>query len=209
MNIKEMEQFINQVKSVISSKIVIDNESNIEEIHVLSNTNRGPKQISRDIQTILVSKFGVDIDYKKISIAQIDEGTVDGSDFRLRLGKIEYTTSGNRTLVKVVLEKDDKFYEGEVSGISTLNNSRRMLVSATLKAVEKFIGIEDNLIYEDVKVINLAGKEAVITAVVFLASFGEQLLSGCAFVNRDMKEAIVKSTLDAVNRVVVKYFSES
>jgi len=209
LDIREIEQFIKQIMSVISCKIVTDDSGNVEELHILADTKRSPKQISRDIQSSLISKFDYEIDHKKISIAQIDERTVEDTDFRLKLKTIEYSTSGTRADVKVILEKEDSYFEGESSGANTTYNSQRLLSTATLKAVESFLGIEDNFILEDITVSNLAGREVVVTAITFIADFGEQMFSGCAFVNRDKKEAVVKSTLDAINRRVVKYYSES
>jgi len=209
MEIKEMEQLIKQVKSVLSCKIVIDSDSNVEELHILSDMKRSPKQISRDIQSLLISRFGLEIDYKKISIAQIDEETLEDKAFRLKVKTIEFTTSGTKANVKVTLAKDEDVFQGEITGVNTLSNSNRMLATATLKAVEGFLGLEDNFILEDIKAITLAGREAVVTAITFIAEDNEQLFSGCAFINRDKKEAIVKSTLDAINRRVIKHLSES
>ncbi|EOC99660.1 hypothetical protein [Caldisalinibacter kiritimatiensis] len=205
MQIKEIESFLEQIKSVISCKVIVDKEDNIEEIHILSDINRSPKQVSRDIQSGLISKFGIDIDHKKISIAQIDEKSVAERNFRLKIKTIEYTTSGYKGKVKVVLEKDEELFIGETSGPNTKYNSQRMIASATLKAVEKFLSIENNLILEDIKITSLAGREVVVTAISFISDYGEQLFSGCSIVNRDIKEAVVKSTLDAINRRIVKH----
>lgn len=208
MDFKEIEVFISQLKSVISCKIVAKDDL-VEEIHILSDTERNPKQISRDIQTVLMSRFGLDIDYKKISIAQIYEKPDMSKDFRLKLKCINFTTLETMAEVKVVLENDDGDYEGNVSGINTLMNSQRLLSSATLKAVENFLGTEGHFVLEDIGIMNLAHKEIVVTAINFIADSKEQLLSGCAFINKDIREAAVKSTLDAINRRVVKYYHES
>ncbi len=209
MNIKEMEQLINQISSVISCKIVIDDQNNIQEIHVLSNVKRGPKQISRDIQSILISKFGLNIDYKKISVAQIDENMSEDIDFRLKLSSIQYSLSESKAIIKVTLEKEGKHYEGQASGIQTKHNSEKMIATATLKAVENFLGIEDMFIIEDLKTVNIAHRDVVVTAIIYINEYEEQFFTGCASVNRDKKEAIVKSTLDGINRKIMKYYNEN
>ncbi|KGG80095.1 hypothetical protein [Caloranaerobacter azorensis] len=207
MVIKDIEQFINQIKSVLSCKIVADENGSIQEIHILSDTKRSPKQVSRDVQSGLISRFGLDIDHKKISIAQIDEKVAENKDFRLKLKTIEFSTLGTKVFIKVILEKDEEVFEGEISGINTVSNSQRLLGTAALKAVEKFLGTEDNFILEDIKTIELAGREVVVSAVTFVTNNYEKLLSGCAFVNRDKKEAVVKATLDAINRSIIRHYS--
>lgn len=209
MNIKDIEQFIKQIKSIISCKVVVDENENIEEIHILSDVGRSPKQLSRDIQSGLISMFDIDIDHKKISIAQINDKAINEKDFRLKVKSIEYSTSGTKANVKVLLEKEEEIFEGECSGANSTYNSQRMLANATLRAVENFLGIEDNFILEDIKIVQLAGREVVVTAITFIAEYGEQIFAGCSFVNRDKKDAVVKSTLDAINRRVVKYHSDN
>lgn len=209
MNIKELEQFIMQIKSIISCKIVVDEGENIQEIHILSDTSRSPKQLSRDIQSSLISMYGLDIDHKKVSIAQINDKSINDRNFRLKVKSIEYSTVGTKADVKVILEKCDEIFEGEYSGVNSIYNSQRIIANATLKAVESFLEIDDTFLLEDIKEIQLAGKDAVVIAVTFVSEYGEQIFSGCSFVNSDRREAVVKATLDAINRRVMKYHNDN
>jgi len=209
MDIKGIEQLIRQIKSVISCKIVVDDDDNIREIHILSDTSRSPKQLSRDIQSSLISMYGLNIDHKKISIAQIDDRSIGDKSFRLKVKSIEYSTNGTKANGKVTLEKNDEIFEGEYSGVNSKNNSQRIVANATLKAVEKFLEIDYSLLFEDIKEIQLAGKDAIVIAIAFISEYGEQIFSGCSFVNSDKREAVVKATLDAINRRVMKYHNDN
>ncbi|QNO13764.1 hypothetical protein HYG86_02805 [Alkalicella caledoniensis] len=199
-----METYLCKLNSVISAKIVLSNENEIIELHILADDNRHSKQISRDIQSLLISKFDMDIDHKRISIAQIKGEKVDLKDFRLKIGSIEFSTIEKRATVKVVLEKDDKVFEGVASGPNTSSNSLKLLGIASLKAVEQFVNCPNTFILEDIKTYNLAGKELIVVGITYLDSSSEQLLSGSAYVHRDIKEAVVKATLDAINRPMLK-----
>lgn len=205
INVKEVEEFIRQIKSVLSCKLVTDDSDNILEIHVLSDTKRAPKQISRDLQSGLISKFGIEIDYKKVSIAQIDDKTLDSQGDRLILKTIEFTSAGVKADVKVTLERKEEVFEGTTSGVNTVNNSSRLIVTATLNAIESYLGIDDNFIVEDIKTIEIGGKEVVVVSVTFVSAYSEQSFVGCAFSNRDKNEAVVKATLDAINRRIIKH----
>lgn len=204
ITMETVEQYLKQVKSVISCKIITDAENNIEEMHIVSNMQRSPKQISRDIQSILISKFGIHIDHKKISIAQIFDESIDQRDFRLKIKGIQYTTAGNKSDIKVVLEKDEENFEGVCAGINSTHNINRMLARAALSAVESFCGLQDIFVLEDVKSASVAGKEVMVVIVTSVLEYSEQELAGSALVTRDKKEAVVKATLDAVNRYIVK-----
>lgn len=204
MDVREIEQYLLQVKSVKSCRIQVDQGGSIQEIHVVSDLKRSPKQVSRDIQSVLISRFGLNVDYKKISIAQIKQDMAEYSDFRLKLKTIEYSIVDKRSEVRVILEKGEEPYEGIASGPNTSNNILRILGEATLRAVESFFGIDETFLLEDVKSVSLAGREAVIVAVTSVFDGGEQMLSGSAMVNNDKKEAVVKAALNAVNRVILK-----
>jgi hypothetical protein len=208
MIFKDIEQCIKQVKSVISCKIIADDTDNIQEIHIVSNMSRSPKQISRDIQSILISNFGLDIDHKKVSIAQIDEDTIENKNFRLKLKAIGYATTGTRVEVKVSLEKDDEVFDGMASGANTSYNTCRLLAKATLNAVENFCNVSDTFILEDVNPSTIAGREVMVVAVAFISADSEQLFTGSALVNRDKNEAVVKATLGAINRNIAKCYRD-
>lgn len=206
MDTREAEQYIKQIKAVESCKIILGSDFSIDEIHIVSTMRRSPKQISRDVQSILISRFGIDIDHKKISIAQIDTDLLPHG-CRLRLKTIEYSITEGKANIRVVLDKDDELYEGVFSGVNTVYNTSRMLAKATLFAVEKYCGIEDTFVLEDIKTAAIAGNEVVVVAVSLISTNQEQILTGSALVTRDKKEAIVKATLDAVNRSIIKYES--
>lgn len=209
MQIKKAEELISKLKSVISSKIIVNKQNKIEELHILANTQREPKQISRDVQSVLISEFGIEIDYKKISIAQIDESIIDTNDYRLKFTRVQYSITGKKANIEVVLEKDDQHYIGKATGLQTRYNSEKMIATATLRAIENFLGTEDMFVTEDVKVIEMANKEVVITGIVLFSDNEEQFFTGSATIERDKKEAIVKSTLDGINRKVMKYCNEN
>lgn len=204
MMIKEMENFINKIDCVISSRIVL-NDDKIEEVHIVSNMEKNPKQLCRDIQSILISKFDINIDHKKISVAQVkDESAVPFNSFRLKLNSIEQSTRSNIFEAKVVLEKNGTCYEGTSSGPHSSSNVHKLLALAVLNAVENFFGTKNIFILEDVLKVMLTGKEAFITLITTFINGEELLLSGSSVVGRNNDEMIVKSTLDAINRVIHK-----
>ena len=70
------QEMINKINGVISTKIIHE-DNDIQEMHILANTLRSPKQIVRDIESILLTSFDYRIDRKVISIAQIETDDCD------------------------------------------------------------------------------------------------------------------------------------
>ena len=68
---KDIEQLVNQVQGVISSRVVQQGEE-VVEIHVLTDTSRAPKQLVRDIESAILVKLGQQIDYKPVSYTHLD-----------------------------------------------------------------------------------------------------------------------------------------
>lgn len=204
MSIEMIENNLEKLDSVISCKIIQGENDIINEIHVVSNGKRNPKQLCRDIQSILIATHKLDIDYKKISIAQIEDNNVGKLENRLRIKSLSFDNEGSRASVKVSLSDAIDTYEKSLIGINSVRNIERMLVDATLKNIEEALGYEDTFILEDVRSIPISSEKAVVVVVMCMAEESETKFCGCCLVRSDYKEAIVKATLDAINRYTAK-----
>ncbi|WP_407306527.1 hypothetical protein [Desulfosporosinus sp. SB140] len=203
-SIQDWEQAIKQIKSVITARINANNQGDIEEVHILAGSGRAPKQVVRDVESVLVAQFGLQIDHKKISVAQI--GDDDENAFaivessRPKLVGVTIRTVNGMAEVKVELLTGDKLIEGTAEGPSSSFNKLRLFVEATLKALTPLTLDKFLFVTEDVGITHLAKQQIALVSITLIASTGEQSLTGCALVRNDDREAVVKATLDAVNR---------
>jgi hypothetical protein len=203
-----LQELINDVEGVVSSKVKFDEKGNAIEIHVLADKSRNAKQIVRDIQSAVTAKFGLDIDHRIISIAQLNCDGVLSRELRLIYKGMEMVSRGLDLEVKVILSYRDKDYEGSFKGINTSRNINRIVAQATLQAISEFINFGEAFIVEDVKDVKMANNSVVNVAITYIDRNGEQLLIGSSIVSGDMKEAVVKATLDAVNRRITRLMSK-
>lgn len=204
------EEALRQIRGVISVKIIADSAGLIQEIHVLAGPDRSPKQVVRDIESVFMVNFGVTIDHKKISVAQLRESENDVLGYsrdglnsfipRPRIAGVTMISGGRITEAIVMLEVGGTQFEGTSSGPGTSGNRLRLVSQATLMALENYLEGVGNFITEDVSVIIVSGCQAVISSVSLMTNAGEERLIGAAFVNNDEREAVVKATLAAVNR---------
>ncbi|MEY8284997.1 hypothetical protein AALA13_14410, partial [Lachnospiraceae bacterium 50-23] len=74
----------------------------------------------------------------------------------------------------------------------------------TLIAVHQYIDGEHIFAIEDIEKVKIGKKDAVIVAVGVIYSEYEEVLLGSALVKSDVREAVVKATLDALNRKLPK-----
>lgn len=204
VKMKQMENVLNSIPGVLSTKIVFDQHEEIEEMHIMATTDRNPKQISRDIQSIMLAKFDLDFDHKKISIAQVAETNLKRPEKRIEIEEISYHLNGTMMKVGVKLKQDDTIYYAVEEGFNTLNNAHRIISTATINALQKVM--KGNCVFSvaDIEKVIIAKREVMIVAVSVINYHQEELLVGSAVIKSDVKEAIVKATLDAINRKLVR-----
>ena len=200
--INEYEEVIKKIKDIVSAKIVTNENGQIEEIHVLANPNRNPKQLVRDIESTLMATYGSQTDHRKISIAQIDNHYELDKMSRLIFDRLESTVWGTLFEIKVVLkEKNGNEYHGTSKGVRSASNKLRLAACATLNAAEQYIKSPNIFNIEEVMVSDIANHDIVIVGVSKITTLGEEILPGVAVVKEDLNETIVMATLCAVDGV--------
>jgi hypothetical protein len=70
--VEKAEDAIRGLRDVESATIQSEGDA-IREIHVLTRSNRPPKQIVRDVQTVLQARFNRSIDYRVVSVAYLTQ----------------------------------------------------------------------------------------------------------------------------------------
>lgn len=204
MDLVVIENNLEMIDSVVSCKIIASEGDQIDEIHIVSNDTRGAKQIARDIQSVLVATYNIPVDHKKISIAQIADNNLKKAEHRLRLEGISHDILGTKAALKVIIRNTNNIYENTISGMNTTRNIERMLVDVTLKTVEEACNCNDTFIFEDIRTTPVSNDKVVIVVIMGLVDGVEQRLCGSCLIKNNYEVAIVKATLDAVNRVVTK-----
>ena len=113
--INEIENTICNIKGVQAARIIAD-DNGLEEIHVISMNSKSSKQICRDIESAILAKHGISVDYRKISIAQVAPKDEMPKVFRPLIKSVNIETSGLKVRVMVSLQSDSKDYEGISTG---------------------------------------------------------------------------------------------
>ncbi|MCM8711498.1 hypothetical protein M2651_10745 [Clostridium sp. SYSU_GA19001] len=198
MDFNAYQNMIAKIDGVINVKIIDENEE-IKEVHILANNLRAPKQIVRDIESSLMAAYGYRIDRKLISIAQIQ--TEDSETLRrIKYSGINLKTEGIALECSVNLIYEGEEYCELVNGIKTAANRKKIVADATVKTIEKILGQAYLFNVEDVILSSSRDINFVSVLVNMVVNEGEHIMVGSAIVRHDINEAIVKATLDAVNR---------
>lgn len=202
--IEDFQNTIQKLAGVINANVISD-ESGMREIHVLTDQSRHPKQISRDVQSVYAAKYGSVIDRKMISIAQIEVDLPKKSITRILVDEVKYQIgSESQAKVNVTLRHDDEIFKGVATGVHTTRNSKRLVIDATLKGLNELFGSSQDIVLEDFETVKLAGSDVYNVALCAINGTSEEIHVGSAIVRGDDKEALVRATLDALNRRLTK-----
>ncbi|MFH1312950.1 MAG: hypothetical protein ABIJ00_06945 [Candidatus Eisenbacteria bacterium] len=201
---RQIKQAINALPDVGSCKIEFGEDGTIDAVHIVSRSKRAPKQIVRDVESVLLADFGVKIDHRKVSVAQLDpeQEQMLTKGTRPRFVSMKFAASAGRGRCEVVLERDDLEVTGEASGVAAGLGRLRLIARATFHAVEKLL--EERVEFELLDVIKLSagGREALIALATCVHERGVKDLAGCVQFDEDEQEAAALAALDACNRIV-------
>ncbi len=199
--IKDIEKSINSLNGVLFSKIVLADNKEIKEIHVITKDFYSPKKISRDVESLLMAKYNISIDYRKISIAQVTEEKNHSP--RLKFVDLLITSQGDHLEVLVKLENNDKQFEGKVDCVNWDKNREYIVSRATLEAITSFLKGKVFFQVEEIKKINMDEREMVLVAINLINEQGKENLIGAALIGDDPHRSLVKAILKAVNRRIL------
>ena len=95
------QELICRLEGVQAAQVVFAENGMPCEIHVLAGPEKSSKSLVRDIQSALTAQFGVQVDHRIISVAQLSEGLAPRGDFRLAHTGLEIKSAGGRVSASV------------------------------------------------------------------------------------------------------------
>lgn len=179
----------------------------ITEIHVVADLERGAKQISRDVESLLYAQHGIRIDHKLISVALVEGRPQEApakpaGGRRVLLDGFSLNVHREKIECSVTLTDENGAHEGHAADIEGTNARSRAMANATLDAVHKYLNNSGVFSLIDCKHVSV--HDSMATLVSVFCSSGE-LLVGTALLRDDPHKSAVRATLAAVNRKISQY----
>lgn len=214
-------KLLSHLPGIFAAGLRYENDQLIE-IHILASTERNPKQIARDVQSTLFAVYGMEVDHRIISIAQLPDDPFLPDDLsseieapeifneakpaagaRLLFAGLDTKLKNDVCNVSVHLTHGSENYIGQAQCRNTTNQRNRTIAQATLDAVHDFLGAEYFSIL-DVKQLPSWGITIVVTVVEYIKRDGAEpvLLIGAAAQPDNAPIGVVRSVLDALNRCI-------
>jgi hypothetical protein len=177
-------------------------------VHVVAHPGKHPKQIARDVQSIALASFGLELDRRIISVVQLGGDALDSQIFAayLRPSVVAITAEANglRSLVRVTLAREEEEAVGFAEGSIATTARHRLVASATVDALRQLEPAAECIDIDSAQIVRVDANDIAVVTVVFVIPPSEQLVSGSAIV-RPLQEAdaVARAVLDATNRRLV------
>lgn len=210
--VREVEEALCRIPAVSAVRIVEDEIGRPVEVHVLATLEKHAKQIVRDIQSVAMATFGLDVDRRIVSVVQLegglgDEAIVGGGDVvtatgnRVTIERIDVASHGVRTRVQVTLAQGGEVASADVEGSVAASSQHRLVAHATLEALRRLFPAVDCADVEMASVVRMGNRDAAIAGVVFAVPPFEETVCGSAVVrDSGQADAVARAVLDACNR---------
>lgn len=201
----ELEQALRKITGVQGVSIAGDGEPT--EIHIVAASDRNPKQIVRDVQSLAQAGFGIKIDRRIVSIVRLEEEaapapTPTPARQRPRVERVGLGNQGDAEWVEVGLRwPDGSVTEGTGASGRSREARARGATTAMLECLDKALAERKATIEVDATAIHrLGGHDWLLVQATFYEQGGATPLLGSAQVHDDVATAAARSLLNAVNR---------
>lgn len=204
LDVLAVERELCRLPEVTIARIVADDIGRITEVHIVADRGKHPKQIVRDVQSVALASFGVEIDRRVVSVVQLgSEGREDAGsgEFRPAIHAITAEASGLRSLVRVTLAAGEQDAVGFAEGSAASSSRHRLVAQATIDALRQLEPAAECLDVDHARIVRCGDQDVAVVTVVYVVPPHEQLVSGSAVVRQNHEaDAVARAVLDATNR---------
>ncbi len=205
LDLTEVEREICRLPDVSIARIVAEDDGRVSEVHIVAHPGKHPKQIARDVQSIALASFGLDLDRRLISVVQLGGGNaLDDTlvpEVRPSIVAITAESNGLRSLVRVTLAREEDEAVGFAEGSIATTARHRLVATATVDALRQLEPAAERIDVDHAQIVRVGAHDIAVVAVVFVVPPSEQLVSGSAIVRpQQQADAVARAVLDATNR---------
>lgn len=206
-DLRDVEAELCRLPDVIAARIVAGDGGRPVEVHVLAQTGKHAKQVVRDVQSVALASFGLELDRRIVSVVQLGPndsesrvGPAPVGTVRARVSSIESQTAGTRSSIRVAIALGDDEAVGFDEGSIAASTRPRLVASATLDALRQLEPAAECLDVTAAEVARVGTADVVIVTLVCVDPPHEEHLVGSAIVYQQADDATVRAVLDATNR---------
>lgn len=199
VEVARIEELISRVPGVKAVKVVASGNE-LHEVHVITTSDKSPKQLVRDIETVVLASTGLRLDRKIISIAQVESDVRTQKVVPYQLSDLRIESVDERTVrARVTIEHGDEEFYGESVGPRTSRNLPKIVGTAVLNALSDVHDFA--LSFDDYAEVFLVGRKHIVVHVTKQYNGAEETVVGTAPFEGNLERSIAEAVLDAFRRI--------
>lgn len=170
-------------------------------------------EVATTVGRLLRERFGLGVDAQRVQLvedADITPAAIEEEDepepasTRPAIQRMHLVSSGLDVTATVTLGHGGRDSVGEATGTATQSGVHKAVALATLSAVEGLVGQSVRFELDHLEVTQMGQGRTVVAGVTLVSSRGVERLTGAAVVREDVRQAVIRASLDAVNRRIEK-----
>ena len=187
----------------------LDLEAGVDEAAVASSVGR-----------VLREQFGLGVDADRVQV--VEDAVLDAVEAPVRaalpeqrsgarpaIARMHLVSSGLDVTASVTLSSGEAQATGEARGAASQTGVHRAVATATLRAVEQLVEGQVRFELDHLEVTPMGTERTVVIALTLLTGRGAERLTGAAAVREDVRQAVIRATLDALNRRLEMLLTEA
>jgi hypothetical protein len=225
----QIDTLLETLTGVVRARVRPDEDGrHLREIHVLSDGALAPKQIVRNIETLLKTAFDLTIDHRIVSIAVLKQGAEveesaareapvqearperrarkasTGPGFRVVFHKLQVVQDALKCTAHVELKLGDVIFEGTHRDTDTPEARVYAAARAVIEALEYLTEKQMAFYLAGLEQMRVYEDRLLVVLVEARRGRHRMRMVGTAAVRDDTHEAAVRAVLDAVNRFITR-----
>lgn len=160
-------------------------------------------EVATAVGSLLRRQFGIGVDVDRVQVVEdADAGALAAvvPAQRPAISRMHLVSSGLDVTATVTLAAAGRSADGEARGTASPGGVQRAVAAATLRAVEQLLDGAVRVELEHLQVSRLGSERTVLVTLTLLTARGTERLTGAAAVREDVRQAVMRATLDALNR---------
>ena len=163
-------------------------------------------EVATVVGRLLREQFGLGVDADRV---QVVEEAVQGpgaevpqqrSAARPSITRMHLVSSGLDVTASVTLFSGERSALGEARGTASQTGVHHAVAAATLRSVEQLVDGQVRFELDHLEVTAMGSERTVLVSLTLLSARGTERLTGAAGVREDVRQAVIRATLDALNR---------
>jgi hypothetical protein len=180
---------------------LVSERGRITEVHVVSDGFKDARQLKRDIETLAMAKYALEIDHRSISISTLPDVDIRSAGNRIELVSVSVTTASGIAVCNVVARRGEDVGEGSSTGGATASGLPKIVARAALDATSKVVGYALPAEVANALFVEADQHRIATVALIVIDEDGrDSVAPGTANVRGDRNEAIAAAVIYAVNR---------